>query len=80
MTSESKSNPEQHKVFYGTPATPDEIYNINQKILKAYVLGWVEYADDLGNLRRTAFCRLWDPSFNRFRGFTEKDPDYEYSD
>jgi hypothetical protein len=27
---------------------------------KAYVMGWIEYADDVGTRRRTAFCRRYD--------------------
>ena len=38
-----------------------------------YVLGWVDYTDDAGNLRRTSFCRM----FVRGRFVPVNDPDYE---
>ena len=38
-----------------------------------YVLGWVDYVDDVGNLRHTNFCRM----FVRGRFVPVNDPDYE---
>jgi hypothetical protein len=38
-----------------------------------YVLGWVDYTDDTGNLRHTSFCRM----FVRGRFVPVNDPDYE---
>jgi hypothetical protein len=38
-----------------------------------YVLGWVDYTDDAGNLRHTSFCRM----FIRGRFVPINDPDYE---
>lgn len=43
-----------------------------------YVMGWIEYKDDLGFIRRTAFCRRYDA--NRRRFFPVDDPDYEHAD
>ena len=44
-----------------------------------WVLGWLEYSDDLGNPRRTAFCRDWSISTERFCPVKD-DPDYENAD
>jgi hypothetical protein len=38
-----------------------------------YVIGWVDYVDDVGNLRHTNFCRM----FVRGRFVPVNDPDYE---
>jgi hypothetical protein len=38
-----------------------------------YVLGWVDYVDDVGNLRHTNFCRM----YVRGRFVPVNDPDYE---
>jgi hypothetical protein len=38
-----------------------------------YVIGWVDYVDDVGNLRHTSFCRM----FVRGRFVPVNDPDYE---
>ena len=46
--------------------------------LYTYILGWIEYADELGLTRRTAFCQRYDLSLRRF--ITVDDPDYEYAD
>ena len=43
-----------------------------------YVMGWVEYKDDLGFIRRIAFCRKYDAERRRF--FPVDDPDYEHAD
>jgi len=42
---------------------------------RVYIMGWIEYSDDLGIGRRTAFCRRFDPTTNRF--MPVDDPDYE---
>jgi hypothetical protein len=44
-----------------------------------YVMGWVEYRDDLGSVRRTSFCRRYDVHRGR-RFFSVDDPDYEHAD
>jgi len=43
-----------------------------------YVMGRIEYKDDLGFIRRTAFCRKYDANGRRF--FPVDDPDYEHAD
>jgi hypothetical protein len=43
-----------------------------------YVMGYVEYVDDIGTPRRTGFCRRYRKSKDRF--FAVDDPDYEYED
>lgn len=42
-----------------------------------YVMGWVEYTDDAGTRRRTAFCQKYDAS-KRFVAVV--DPDYEHAE
>jgi hypothetical protein len=43
-----------------------------------YVMGWISYADDLGLVRKTAFCRKWDAVKRRL--LPVPDPDYEHED
>jgi hypothetical protein len=43
-----------------------------------YLLGHVKYMDDLGNWRRTLFCRYWNRKTGRFKQV--RDGDYEYAD
>jgi hypothetical protein len=43
-----------------------------------YVMGWVDYFDELKTRRRTAFCREYRTSKDRF--FPVKDPDYEHEE
>lgn len=43
-----------------------------------YFLGYVHYADDIGNERRMAFCRRYNPATKRFIAI--EDPAYEYTD
>jgi len=49
---------------------------------RLYVMGWVEYTDDLNNPRRTTFCREYrqvpDTSFGSF--FPVDDRDYEHEE
>jgi len=42
-----------------------------------YFFGYVQYRDQIGIVRRTAFCRLFDLKSRRFVAVA--DPDYEYS-
>ncbi|MDA8089185.1 MAG: hypothetical protein M0Z61_03020 [Nitrospiraceae bacterium] len=42
---------------------------------RLYVMGWVEYVDDIGTPRRTLFCRYWNPAMEKF--IREDDSDYE---
>ncbi len=43
-----------------------------------YVMGWVQYIDDLKTPRRTAFCRKYEFSKGRF--LAVDDPDYEHQE
>jgi hypothetical protein len=43
-----------------------------------YVMGWIEYADDLDLIRRTAFCRKWDADMRRLIAIDN--PDYEHAE
>jgi hypothetical protein len=49
---------------------------------RLYVLGWIEYTDDLNNPRRTAFCREYRqiPGSPGGRFFPIDDPDYEHEE
>lgn len=46
--------------------------------LNLYLTGWIDYADELGLVRRTAFCRRYHSDWDRF--VKVDDPDYEYTD
>jgi hypothetical protein len=48
------------------------------EVYRLYVMGFVDYEDDIGTVRRTAFCRMYYPGLKRFRPV--ENPDYEYSD
>jgi hypothetical protein len=43
-----------------------------------YIVGWIDYADELGHIRRTSFCRVYRPQLDRF--IPVDDPDYESAD
>ncbi|HEY2346581.1 MAG TPA: hypothetical protein VGH80_12000 [Xanthomonadaceae bacterium] len=45
-----------------------------------YVLGWIDYIDDLAIRRRTVFCRQLENHGGIFRFHPVDDPDYEYED
>lgn len=46
-----------------------------------FVMGWIEYRDDSGVVRRTAFCREFKPGpLDDGRFCPVSDPDYEYED
>ncbi len=53
---------------------------------KLYCYGHVEYSDAAGRIRKTAFCRIWEPptgtgALNEPGRFVKyDDPDYEYED
>lgn len=57
---------------------PMESLQGHPKQVNLYVMGWVFYEDDIGNRRRTAFCREWDwPTQN----FVKVDnPNYEHEE
>jgi hypothetical protein len=58
------------------PGDPEVLAEIGWQ---AYFLGFVEYADRLGTVRRTAFCRCWNSGRRRFYQI-EDDPDYEHEE
>lgn len=45
---------------------------------RLWVVGWIDYDDDLGTRRRTRFCRRWNHETGGF--VRETDPDYETED
>jgi len=60
------------------PLAESERVDIQQRRKDLYVLGWIEYVDDLKIRRRMSFCRKYD--FGKQRFVRVKDPDYEHSD
>jgi hypothetical protein len=57
---------------------PAQLDIISRGGMVIYFFGFIMYQDDIGNVRRTAFCRRYDPIVGRFR--LVDDPDYEYTD
>ena len=57
---------------------PMIMQNIALRASVLYFFGFVMYRDDSGILRRTAFCRRYNPTTERFD--QTNDPDYEYVD
>jgi hypothetical protein len=51
---------------------------LNQGILWLYALGFVQYADSLGLIHRTAFCRVFNRGTRRFDKVDN--PDYEHAE
>jgi hypothetical protein len=45
---------------------------------RLYVMGWIDYLDELNVGRRSAFCFKYDPISNRFRSVD--DDDYHHED
>lgn len=45
-----------------------------------YVMGYIEYVDDIGTPRRTTFCRQYREGLPEGRFVTVDDPDYEYEE
>ena len=54
------------------------LISINRGEKVEYFFGFIMYRDDIGNVRRTAFCRRYAPDTERF--ILAGDPDYEYTD
>jgi len=62
------------------PATGQYAAAIEGKFnLNLYVLGWIEYRDRFGIVRRTSFCRRYLPDLLKFEPIKD-DPDYESVD
>jgi hypothetical protein len=45
---------------------------------RAFFMGWIDYLDDTGLRRRTAFCREFLQKDGGARFYAVNDPDYEY--
>jgi hypothetical protein len=63
----------------GRELTRLERISIEHGTMTLHIIGWVAYADDMGNERRTAFCRRWDYILQRFIAIND-DPDYEHAE
>jgi hypothetical protein len=74
--------------FRSADAIGQEAHEIalGQGAWRLYVMGWVEYGDDLGQVRRTSFCREFRPNIvaGRVSGTGRMHPvddqDYERED
>ena len=64
-------SPEAYRYAYSAEDPPPEKIHF-------YVTGWITYADELGLMRRTNFCRGYDHPLDRF--FPVADTDYENED
>lgn len=47
---------------------------------RIFFMGWIEYLDDNGTKRRTAFCREFLERGGSARFYPVGDPDYEYEE
>ena len=66
--------PTNEKIFEGEP----DPHPLRPGFVSAYLMGWIDYLDDDGNQRRTAFCRQWSTMTKRFHVID--DPDYEHAE
>lgn len=65
----------------GTVFSGDDLDRINMRILKLFCVGFVEYEDSQGGIRKTAFCRVLDTRpASAHRLLKTDDPDYEFED
>jgi len=62
-------------VFQSDDFLTHEAQRVRESNWPLYVMGWVEYKDDVGTQRRMTFCRRYDANKRRF--VVEDDPDYE---
>ena len=60
------------------PLTEDRADILNLRMTSFYILGWIDYRDDLGILRTTRFCRRYDTVKERF--VAVDDIEYESAD
>jgi hypothetical protein len=58
--------------------TVSDFAKIVHRLTSVYIMGFVLYSDDLGNVRQTAFCRRFNHESRRFSKV--KDPDYEHAE
>jgi hypothetical protein len=61
-----------------TPVTFNQWEGIQRGEDHLWIIGWVDYEDELKTVRRTAFCRKW--SVQHLRFLPTDDADYEYAD
>ena len=52
--------------------------SLGAPLVHLYVMGWIAYSDDLGFVRRTAFCRELNNQTERFVAIDDRD--YEHAE
>src|SRR5262249_35493848 len=62
-----------------SPLDEDAFIAVKQKRDELYILGQINYTDDLGTRRHTNFCWQWDVGTQDFRK-PEKDDEWNYED
>jgi hypothetical protein len=62
---------QEYMNFWSSAETPSQPHTL-------YVIGWIEYADDNGKVRRMGLCRQFD--FETKRLLRHPDQDYEYDE
>lgn len=60
------------------PVSHEEAFPLFSKKMHLYLMGWIDYVDDLNIRRTTRFCRLYDPATYRF--IAVDDAEYESAD
>jgi hypothetical protein len=63
-------------IFQSEDYLTHEAQRVREGNWPLYIMGWIEYKDDVGTQRRMAFCRRYDRSKGRF--VIEDDPYYEH--
>lgn len=65
-------------LFRVSPWAPSHIGEVNKGTAgwKFFLLGWIEYRDERGRQYRTAFCRRWNATSERFEAVADRD--YEH--
>jgi len=70
-------------ILFSTPFIASDISDntfVDARRQTIFAMGWVEYIDQAGHIRRSAFCRPYDSSKRRFMRSEESDPDYEHEE
>ena len=52
--------------------------SIDREVNDLYFFGYIDYRDDIGTIRRTAFCRLYNRETKRFTKVDDEDYEYSY--
>jgi hypothetical protein len=60
------------------PISADEAYSLSIQKTYLFLMGWIDYVDDLRIRRTTRFCRLYDAPSERFSAV--EDTEYESAD